>query len=189
MSKHLVLILAVVVAGIPALAPGKANPGFPGSVDSIEHSQAASMKSALTQDDQNFMTEAAAGGMAEVELGRLVAMKAHSRDVKRFGQRMVRDHSKANAELKQLAKRKGVMLPTEMKSEHKMAKEKLSSLSGTEFDREYMKMMVEDHDKDVKAFEEKAASAGDPDLKRLVVKTLPTLKMHQSMAREIAAKN
>jgi putative membrane protein len=51
-----------------------------------------------------------------------------------------------------------------------------------------MSMMVEDHDKDVKAFEDKAGNAADQDLKRFVVKTLPTLKMHQTMARQIKAK-
>jgi putative membrane protein len=140
---------------------------------------------AISDDDRAFMTEAAAGGMAEVEMGRLAATKATSAAVKRFGRRMVTDHSKANAELKRLAKRKGVNLPTDLTAEQKADTDKLSNLSGAEFDREYMTMMVADHDKDVSAFEAKAGNAADRDLKRFVVKTLPTLKMHQKMAKQI----
>jgi putative membrane protein len=142
---------------------------------------------AISDEDRAFMIEAATGGMAEVEMGRLAARKATSAAVKRFGQRMVTDHSKANAELKRLAKRKGVALPTDLTPEQKADRDKLSNLSGAEFDREYMSMMVADHDKDVNAFEAKAANAADRDLKRFVVKTLPTLKMHQRMAKQIKA--
>jgi putative membrane protein len=142
---------------------------------------------AISDEDRAFMIEAATGGMAEVEMGRLAATKARSAAVKRFGRRMVTDHSRANAELKRLAKRKGVALPTDLTPEQKADKEKLSNLSGAEFDREYMSMMVADHDKDVNAFEAKAGNAADRDLKRFVVKTLPTLKMHQKMAKQIKA--
>jgi putative membrane protein len=96
--------------------------------------------------------------------------------VKRFGQGMVRDHSKANAKLKQLATRKGVTLPSALTDQQKQEKETLSKLAGAEFDREYMRVMVEDHDKDVAAFQNKASSASDPALKRFVTKTLPTLQ-------------
>jgi putative membrane protein len=104
---------------------------------------------AISNDDRAFMAEAATGGMAEVEMGRLAATKATSAAVKRFGQRMVTEHSNANAELKRLAKREGVTLPTDLTAEQKADRDKLSNLSGAEFDREYMSMMVTDHDKDV----------------------------------------
>ncbi len=114
--------------------------------------------------------------MAEVELGRLAAQKGHSPDVKRFGERMVTDHSKANDELKQLAVRKGITLPAEPTAQQKQEKERLSKLSGVQFDSEYMKLMVEDHDKDVKAFQDETHGAPDPDIKSFAAKTLPTLQ-------------
>src|SRR6476659_6762106 len=67
----------------------------------------------LTAADRTFVMEAARGGMAEVEMGRLAVNKASNADVKQFGQRMVDDHGKANDELKGLASRKNVTLPTE----------------------------------------------------------------------------
>jgi putative membrane protein len=165
------------------------------SANTISHSEtvtarpAQSMRPVLSDDDRSFMMEAATGGMAEVEMGRLAARKGRSAEVRAFGRRMVRDHSKANSELRALAKRKSVTLPTDLNEEQKAGKAKLSNLSGAEFDREYMTMMVDDHNKDVKAFEDKAGNAGDHELKRFVVKTLPTLKMHQSLANKIKAKH
>jgi putative membrane protein len=180
------LILVAVVGGL--LASGAISTNAISLSGIVKPLAIHSMPPAINEADQAFMMEAGAGGMAEVEMGRLAARKGQSAEVKAFGQRMVRDHSKANSELMLLAKRKGVTLPSELNEEQKAGKKKLSSLSGADFDREYMSMMVDDHNKDVKAFEDKAANAGDPDLKRFVVKTLPTLKVHQSMANKIKAK-
>jgi putative membrane protein len=142
----------------------------------------------VSDGDQQFMKEAAAGGMAEVDLGRLAARKGKNAQVRSFGNRMVRDHSKANADLKSLARRRHVTLPTTMTDEQKTEKANLMKLSGAEFDREYMRMMVEDHDKDVAAFQQKSQDAGDASLKAFVTKTLPTLEIHQKMAHEIQGK-
>jgi putative membrane protein len=174
-----VILVVLVVLSMTTVHQALATPGVS---DSFVVSPAA-----ISDENRAFMIEAATGGMAEVEMGRLAATKGRSAAVKRFGRRMVTDHSKANAELKRLAKRKGVALPTDLTPEQKGDRDKLSNLSGAEFDREYMSMMVADHDKDVNAFEAKAGNAADPDLKRFVVKTLPTLKMHQRMARQIKA--
>jgi len=136
-------------------------------------------------DDPQFAMEASRGGVEEVELGRMAAQKSRNPDVKRFGERMVTDHSKANAELKQLAASKGITLPGELSAEQKAEVERLSKLSGAEFDREYMSMMVADHDKDVAAFQEESQQGSDSDIKAWASKTLPTLQEHQRMAHEI----
>jgi putative membrane protein len=139
-------------------------------------------------DDRAFVMEAGPGGLTEVELGRLAAQKGQSADVKKFGQRMVTDHSKANAELKKLAASKGITLPAEMNTEQMAEHAKLAKLSGAEFDREYMTLMVEDHDKDVAAFLDESKDGSDPDIKSFAAKTLPTLQEHHRMAKEIKAK-
>lgn len=152
-----------------------------------------SMKAAgaLSSSDQKFVNEAAMGGMLEVELGQMAVQKASSDDVKRFGQRMVDDHSKAGDELKQLASQKGFVLPAD--DQKAMAKEqgvkdKLSKLSGADFDRAYMDMMVKDHVKDVKEFEDASSKAKDADVKAWAAKTLPTLRDHLQMARDVNGK-
>jgi putative membrane protein len=144
--------------------------------------------SALSPEDKEFVTKAGMGGLYEVQAGNLALQKATSADVKTFAQRMVTDHGKANAELAQLATTKGVALPAELAGDHKAALDHLSSLSAAEFDRMYMQHMVEDHNKDVGEFEKAATSSTDADLKGWANKTLPTLKEHQAMAKEIASK-
>jgi len=133
--------------------------------------------------DQAFVKEAAIGGMAEVELGRLAADKASSADVKKFGQRMVDDHSKANDELKMVAMNKNITLPTAVDAKHKATEDRLSKLSGDAFDRAYMREMVADHVKDVAAFKRESQAGRDADVKAFATKTLPTLQDHLQMAR------
>ena len=139
----------------------------------------------MAAQDHNFLMDAAMGGMLEVELGRLATQQGASDAVKQFGQRMVDDHGKANQELMSLAQSKGITLPTEIDEKHKKDMTKLSSLSGAEFDREYGKMMLADHRKDVSEFEKQSTRGTDADLKAFASKTLPTLKEHLKMAEAL----
>ncbi len=141
-----------------------------------------------TGGDLDFMNAAGAGSMAEVELGRLAVEKAESSDVKEFGRKMIEDHSKALEELKKLAEQKNAELPKDILPTQKEVKDKLSKLNGAEFDKEYVKAMVEDHKKDVTAFEAVSKTATDADVKVFATKTLPTLKMHKEMIEGIADK-
>lgn len=149
---------------------------------------ASTTATTLSHDDQEFVTKAAEGGMAEVSLGNLAASKGVSADVKAFGNRMATDHGKANDELKTLASGKGVVLPVEMDKESKETSDKLSGKSGKDFDKEYMEAMVKDHEKDVKEFEKASKDAKDPDVKAWAAKTLPTLQDHLKMAKETEKK-
>ncbi len=129
----------------------------------------------LSSSDKKFIEKAAVGGMAEVQFGKLAADKASSDEVKKFGQKMVDDHSKADDQLKQVATSKGVTLPTSLDKSTQREMDKLSKLSGADFDREYMKTMVSDHKKDVSEFKSEASKAKDPDVKQFASSTLPTL--------------
>lgn len=148
----------------------------------------STINKSVSSADTEFMNKAAQGGMAEVELGKLAASKGANADVKKFGQRMVDDHSKANTELKTVAASKSVTLPTEVNAEQKAMMDKLSKLSGAEFDKEYVKGMVEDHEKDVADFEKQSVGGTDADVKAFATKTLPTLKSHLEMIKGISAK-
>jgi putative membrane protein len=138
--------------------------------------------------DQKFMKEAAQGGMAEVELGRLAQQKASSDDVKKFGQRMVDDHSKANDKLKELANAKGVNLPQSLNAKDQATKDRLSKLSGEQFDKAYMTDMLKDHKKDISAFQSESNMGHDVDVKNFATQTLPTLRDHLKDAQGIAPK-
>lgn len=142
----------------------------------------------VTPEDKEWVVNAGMAGLAEVQMGNLALQQASSADVKSFAQRMVTDHSKSNAELAQLATTKGLALPTELDNEHKGALDHLTSLSGAEFDKAYMKHMVEDHQKAVAHFQTGSTSASDPDIKAWAGKTLPTLQEHAQLAQSVAGK-
>lgn len=125
-----------------------------------------------------FMQKAAIGGMAEVELGKLAQERASNPAVKQFGARMVRDHGKANAELKTLAKSKGVALPTKLDAKHASVRDELAKLSGADFDRAYVDAMNEDHEHDVAEFRQTADSGKDAEVAAFAKRTLPTLEEH-----------
>jgi putative membrane protein len=136
--------------------------------------------------DTGFVKEAAMGGMAEVELGRLALQKASSNDVKQFAQRMVDDHSKANDQLKPIAQQKNITVPTQLTGKHKAEYDRLSKLSGAEFDRAYMQLMLQDHRKDVSDFRKESTGGKDQDVKQFATQTLPTLEDHLKMAQSTA---
>jgi putative membrane protein len=139
--------------------------------------------------DTTFVQKAAQGGLAEVELGQLAVQKASSEDVKKFGQRMVDDHTKANEQLKQLATQEHRDLPEHPAAKDKQTKARLEKLSGAQFDKAYMRDMVKDHQKDVVEFERESKMAKDPAVKSFAEQTLPTLREHLKEAEKIAPKS
>lgn len=167
------------------------NTAATGITGAVSSSTGKASNEALSSSDKKFIEEAARGGLAEVQLGQLAAQKAQSSEVKEFGQRMVSDHSKANDKLKQVASQKRVNVPADIDASSKREYDKLQKLSGAQFDREYMRIMVSDHEKDVKEFRQEAKSAKDPDVKAFAESTLPTLEDHLKAAKsaDAAAKN
>ena len=134
---------------------------------------------------QEFADEAATGGMMEVALGNMAQEKANSSAVKEFALQMVTDHTQAGDELKALAQEKSIVLPGSMTDKQQRSVDKLSELSGDEFDKEYMKMMVKDHEKDVKTYEKASENVTDTELQDFAAKTLPTLKEHLQHAKDV----
>jgi putative membrane protein len=139
----------------------------------------------LSAADRKFATDAAEGGMAEVQLGQLAVSKASNSDVKNFGQRMIDDHTKANDQLKSVAGGEGIQLPTSIAAKQRATYDRLSKLSGAAFDKAYMQGMVRDHEADVKEFERESQSGAIPALKSFAGQTLPTLEEHLRMAKDI----
>lgn len=143
--------------------------------------------SLATNQDNNFWMEAAQGGMAEVMMGNLALQRAQNEEVKRFAQMMVDDHTRSNEELKTLAAGKNVTLPADVNNKQKATMSKLNGRSGADFDREYMKTQVSEHEKMVKLFQRQAERGTDADAKAFAAKTLPNLQSHLEMARTISA--
>lgn len=174
MKFHLALVSGLalpLVLGAPAFAQ-QPNPQRPSAAK-------------LSQADEKFVHEAAIGGMAEVDLGKLAEQNAADPQVKQFGARMVQDHSTANAQLTAIATGKGATLPQNLDQQHVQMRDRLSRLKGAEFDRAYMHAMVEDHDKDVKEFQKEAQSGRDTEIKAFAAQTLKVIEEHDRMAHDI----
>ncbi|RXH55274.1 DUF4142 domain-containing protein [Granulicella sibirica] len=136
--------------------------------------------------DKIFLRKSAEGGIAEVKFGQLAAEKAGSEDVKTFGSRMVTDHTLLNDEMKPIADSIGVRLPKTMNKMDQAEYEKLSALTGDDFDKEYLADMVKDHRKDLREFHEEATSTNDPTLKAAVEKGEGIIREHTHMVMKIA---
>ena len=131
-----------------------------------------------TAMEKTFIKKAADGGMTEVELGRLAAEKGGSDEVKDFGNQMVKDHSKINDDLKEVAAKMNVTLPSGVSAQHHAMIEKMASMSGADFDKAYVAAMVTDHEKDIAEFEKADKEVKNPALKKFIEDALPMMKDH-----------
>ena len=147
---------------------------------SLQFSSAAdeATSSKPTAVEKTFIKKAADGGMTEVELGRLAAEKGGSEEVKDFGNQMVKDHSKINDDLKEVAAKMNVTMPSGVSAKHHAAIEKMAGMSGANFDNAYVAAMVTDHEKDIAEFEKADKEVKNPDLKKFIENALPMMKDH-----------
>jgi len=140
-------------------------------------------------------------GMTEVKLGELASQKARNADVKSFGRMMVQDHTKAGNELKEIASKHNITAPAELDDDHRDKVDRLSKAEPDKFDRDYVKMMVDDHQKTVDALEERLDKEGDNDnphytpkkadnafeneLNQWAAQTIPTVRKHLARAKDL----
>ena len=132
----------------------------------------------LGKADSNFVMQAAIGGLMEVKAGQVAQQNAQNQRVKDFGNMMVTDHSKANDELKSFASGRGITLPDSLPKAKQKEIDEMAKMKGSAFDKHYVSMMVEDHQKDVAEFKKQSTGAKDDQLKSWVSNTLPTLQKH-----------
>ena len=171
-------LLAILFLSVCTAAVGK-------DMSSGSTTKKSSAKAGAIPDAQ-FVTKAAQGNLAEVALGKLAAEKGQSDDVKKFGQKMVDDHSKAEQDLEVVASKNNWNVPKDVSAAQKAEQQRLEKLSGAAFDRASVQMMVKDHTKDVAEFKKEAAStSANSDLKDLATRTYPTLEDHLTQIKAI----
>jgi len=170
------LALATTASAISQYPPLKSGANAPAPTTKPATGTTAKTGSKLSAADKTFMMNAAKGGMMEVEMGKVAASNAQNADVKKFGNRMVTDHSKANNELMALAKEEGVSLPG------------AKSPGKWKSDKDYMGMMVKDHQADLAEFQKEAQSGTDPDVKAFAAKGAKMVNTHLKLAQETQGK-
>lgn len=137
------------------------------------------------QESADFMVKAANMGMAEIELGRLAQDKARNQKVKNFGAMMVTDHTSASNELKMLASQRNVTLPDSISDAKRKSRENLAKKSGADFDKSFMRAMVDDHNETIDLFQKASDNVKDNAVKTFVDNTLPKLRNHLDSAKAI----
>lgn len=162
------------------------------SANSANSSSSNTSNSASTSNDanpdQHFISEAAKGNRAEVQLGQMMVSKATDPNVKKFAQMMVDDHTKALNQLQQIAQNKNMTLPDGLPDDAKDLQQKINSESGKQLDKDYMDAMVQDHQKDVQEFQDASKNVQDKDVKQWAGKMVPKLEQHLKKAQQVDSK-
>jgi putative membrane protein len=155
--------------------------------DKVDSAKAVNKEvKAVQPDASNFAVNAANGGMMEVELGKIAQENAASPRVKSFGAMMVKDHTDANNNLKGIATSLSIALPDSVSHDLKKEIDDLKKKKGKDFDKAYVKMMVEDHKKDIAEFRKCADNCSDSTIKNFASTTLPVLEKHLDSIQAIA---
>ena len=135
---------------------------------------------------QSFASQAAVIGKAEIELGQIALKNTQDANVRKYAERMVKDHSAADKKLQAIAAKENLQLPQALDKEHESLKTKLQGLKGEDFDRAYVQAMAKGHDKAVALFESASQQPQMPsELKEFAASTLPTLEQHKEMAHSL----
>ena len=145
----------------------------------------ATQASATVKADEDFAKAAAESGMAEVELAKIAQTKSTNTEIKALADRLVTDHGKANDELKTIAAKKGILLPTMASATHKATYDRVAKLAGAAFDQAWVTEIVAGHRSSVDRFRQESQNGKDPEFKTFAGKTLPTIEAHLAQAQKI----
>ena len=189
------LSIAIIIAGAMVLSACNGNSNSTSTTDSTNTMSSTdtgmntdTSKATVGEDAVNFVQEAASGGMMEVQLGNIAQKNSKNKAVQDYGKMLVDDHSSANNKLKDIADNKNINIPTSVTNDQQDKIDKLSKETGSDFDKDFISMAVDDHQNDIDKFKKAEDNIQDADLKDFIAKTLPTLQKHLDKAKEIKKK-
>jgi len=177
--------VAALLAAAPALAQSTNPPNLNPDSTAKPGSAAAAGAASEGSSDARFIDHVARDNEGEIELGKLAVQKAQSPEVKALAQRLVTDHSKANQQLKRLAQKESVSVPTGAGKEQKDLRAQLEKLNGAAFDRAFVDAEVKDHQNDITFYQNESNRLQDPQLRSFAQQTLPVLQEHLQMAERV----
>ncbi|MES2678651.1 MAG: DUF4142 domain-containing protein [Bacteroidota bacterium] len=138
----------------------------------------------VKKTDDQFIVSAGSAGLFEVKLAELAQVNGASPAIRLLAEFMVKDHQKANSELKALALKRGINLPAGLDEKQQKHYQKLFGKKGKAFDDAYAKFMVKDHKEAIGEFKNEAKNGIDPDVKSWASATLPLFEHHLQMSKE-----
>jgi len=150
-----------------------------------EQAPAASAPHEANLPDQVFIIRATRGGAAEIDLARLAEQKTRSDPVREFARQMIRDHSRANDALGKLAEEDGVPAPEQLDAAHRHVRDALGGLTGPEFDIEYLRTQVQNHQRMAQLLEYEIGSGADAQVRDFASGALRKVFVHLAAARDL----
>ncbi|MGH9572032.1 MAG: DUF4142 domain-containing protein [Candidatus Acidiferrales bacterium] len=151
-----------------------------------ESSQTTTNTATTSTSDTQFAKEASQANLGEIKLGQLAQQKGTDSSVKDFGKQMETDHQHAQDQLKDAAQKENITLPTALSAKDQATYDRLSKLSGSQFDKAYAQDMVKNHTTDIAKFKHEANSGKNASIKSFASQTLPTLQQHLNMAKQMS---
>lgn len=145
---------------------------------------AVSAQTTVSKRDKKFIECTASHGIYEVKTAQLAQSKATTPEVKELGKTMEQHRGNSNEELKTIAAKKNVTLPTELSKKQQKWYNKLSQKEGKKFDRCYAHSMAKCHKKEICKFKREAKKTDDAELKGFATSAIPTLEQHKKLAKE-----
>jgi len=139
----------------------------------------------LVEDEvADFLIKSADARMMDAQVGLLAIEKGSNSTIRDFGQRMMNDHSVLLEKIKKLAIQRNISLPDQISSRKVDFHRNLSDENGREFDRTFIKMIIADHERDLKLFK-KAAEYNDPDVSAFAKRYLPLIQSDLQKIKKI----
>jgi len=144
---------------------------------------------AHADEASDFVDDASARGVAEIEMAKLALKESQAQDVKNFAQMMIDDHTKANQKLKEIAQQKNMEVADDPSLMARAKKWILDWRDGEDFNKAYANNQVVAHEQTIERFREYLRDGKNAELKAYATETLPKLEEHLRKARELAAKH
>jgi len=185
----------MIVLSLPIMLIISCNNTSTDSVEKADSANAANVDTAMNrnttvidEESSSFLVRVANSGIAEVEMTSLAQQKATYQSVKDLAGMLNKDHSAVNEQVRNLAGQKNIVLPTTVSEEKQKEIDNLKNKTGKDFDRAFIKTMVDNHQAGIDMFQKAMENAKDADVKSFADKTLPALRMHLDSAKAIQKK-
>jgi len=136
-------------------------------------------------ETSDFLVKAANCAMAEIKLGEVAKEKAANAKVKQMGEMMASDHNKVAEEVKNLASKRNVSLPSTIGDDKQKEIDDIAAKTGKEFDKAYVRHMIDEHQDDIDLFKRATDKVNDADVRTFASNTLPKLQAHLDSFKEV----
>lgn len=148
----------------------------------------ASATAMAEMDASEFVDEATAKGIAEIEAGKLALETSQNSEVQQFAEKMIEDHTKANQKLREMAQQKNLEVADDATLMDQGKVMIMEMRDGEGFDSHYASNQVNAHEQTIELFETAQEELNDKELREFAKETLPKLREHLAEAKELEAR-